>query len=54
MANQPLTYMLTCEYCSSRGPLFVIEPEPGISDYIVCEKHRELILDTFQKKQEAE
>lgn len=50
-AKQPFTYRLTCEYCS-RGrneALYVIEPfDPSRADYIVCEKHREKVLESFR------
>lgn len=47
--KMPLTYGLTCEYCSSKGPLFVIEhPDPVCENYIVCAKHREMVLESFE------
>lgn len=53
-AKQPFTYGLTCEYCSSKGPLFVIEHfDKACSDYIVCEKHREMVLESFRMMQEV-
>lgn len=53
-AKTPLTYCLTCEFCSSKGPLFVVEhTDPVCPDYIVCEKHREEVLDSFKMWMES-